>query len=93
MVTVTSVLTVQQLQQDLSKKNMFFSKDFIKPTKVIGQGKLLCKSAIFIYDQDTEGSVLMSKVSWGAGEEKQNTSYSKWIQIRTSGHLLFNVLI
>ena len=30
---------VQQLQQDLSKKNMFFSKDFITLYKVIGQGK------------------------------------------------------
>ena len=38
MVTVTSV---QQLQQDLSKKNMLISKDLIELTKVIGQGKCL----------------------------------------------------
>ena len=39
MVTATSEV-VQQLQQDLSKRNMLFSKDHIQLYKVIGQGKI-----------------------------------------------------
>ena len=39
MPTATSVQ--EQVQQDLSKKNMLFSKYFIELTKVIGQGKCL----------------------------------------------------
>ena len=39
MVTATSVQ--EQIQQDLSKHNKLFSKDFIELSKVIGQGKHL----------------------------------------------------
>ena len=36
---VTNSEAVQQLQHELTKKNMFFSKDLIELSKVIGQGE------------------------------------------------------
>ena len=60
MLTATSVQDREHLQQDLSKKNMLFSKDLIELTKVIGQGKCLSVCMEY-YDLDTEG--LISKVS------------------------------
>ena len=60
---MVKVTPVQQLQQDLSQKNMLFSKDLIELTKVIGQGKM----SRLLYGLDTEGSVLITQVSCGAG--------------------------
>ena len=40
-VAIPNSEAVQQLQQELTKKNMFFSKDLIELSKVIGQGKYL----------------------------------------------------
>lgn len=42
------MLTVHQLQQDLSKKNMFFSKDLIELSKVVGQGEYVCSTRYMI---------------------------------------------
>lgn len=79
---ITSI-SLQQLQQDLSEKNMLFSKDFVELSKVIGQGEYLSMCAI-LCDQDNEWSVLISEASWLpviknmivqliAGQEKQDT--------------------
>ena len=60
--SITYSKVVQQLQQDLSKKNMLFSKDFVELSKVIGQGKYLIMVAagynietehFFVLNQDT----------------------------------------
>ena len=58
--TVTATSEVVQLQLDLSKKNMFFSKDLIELYKVLGQGKYVygvCGTIPFSY-QDVEESGL-----------------------------------
>ena len=41
---------LEQLQQDLSKKNMFFSKDSIEIFKVIGEGMYMNMVCVVLMD-------------------------------------------
>ena len=65
--TVTATSEVVQLQLDLSKKNMFFSKELIEFYKVIGQGKYVSEygvcSTIPFSDHDAKKVAWISEVS------------------------------